>query len=138
MPGNAAGDDPIIMREIRFDIDRDAVKRHPTPHAHAYSGDLVLGRTSIRERRLVRTADPDPDPALAALSPNLEIRKRRHHPALQRGDIAAQIPPARGQVQHDIGDALARPVIGPAPASSRLEDRETPLDQLAPLRAPAM
>ena len=42
MLADAAGHDAVEMREIRIDIDRDAVERNPVPHADADGRDLVF------------------------------------------------------------------------------------------------
>ena len=52
---------------------------------------------------------------------------------------AAHVRPAPFQVEHHIGHALARPVIGHLPAAPALEHRKARLDQLlGPALVPAV
>jgi len=72
---DTAGDDRGEVRKLRLDIDRDAVERHPTPHAHADRGDLVL-----KAHALVRPLYPDTDAILAALAAHVEGSQRPYDP----------------------------------------------------------
>ena len=65
---------------------------------------------------LVGPAHPDADLVLAPLAADREGRERGDQPALERGDEAAHIRRAPVEVEHHIGDALSRPVIGELPA----------------------
>ena len=121
MLGDAAGHDALKVRQLRLDIDRQAVEGHPVPHAHADGGNLVLAQ---RQSQIV-PRHPDADPALAALAGHVEAGEGADHPFLQRVNIAAQIGVAPPQIEHGIDDALARPVIGVLAAATGLIDRET-------------
>ena len=68
----AAGRDAGKMRQIRSDIQRDAVETHPMAQAHAERRDLVLGRLEARTTRLVRSRHPDADAVGAALRANAQ------------------------------------------------------------------
>ena len=50
---DATGHDRGKMRQLRLDVDRDAVERHPAPQPHADRGDLVVAdpdrRDALRE-----------------------------------------------------------------------------------------
>ena len=118
------------MRQVRLDIERDAVERHPAPHPHADGGDLVFRHLAVPARFLVGTRDPDADPVLADLAPDVEQRQRRDDPGLQRRDIGAHVLAAAVEVEHRIGDALAGAVIGELPAAPGLEHRKTRIDQV--------
>ena len=67
VPGNAAGHDAVVVREVRLDVDRDAVERHPVADAHTDGSDLVLARAAVGQGRFVGAGHPDADPAVAAL-----------------------------------------------------------------------
>ena len=103
------------MREVGIDVDRQAVQRHPLLHADADGGDLVLVAVT-----LVRPAHPDADAVLAPLAAHVECGERADDPFLQRGDETAHVRPAPAQVEHDIGHALARSVIGELAAAPGL------------------
>src|SRR5207302_9635998 len=60
---DAAGHDACVVAEVRLDIDRDAVERHPVADADADGGDLVLAP---------RPGHPDADPARPALGGHVE------------------------------------------------------------------
>ena len=55
------------MRQVRIDIERHAVQRHPLFHADADGGDLVLVAFAF-----VRPAHPDADAVLAPLAAHVE------------------------------------------------------------------
>ena len=45
---NAAGHDAAKMRQIRLNIDRKPVKRHPFSQPYAKRGDFIFGAAAIR------------------------------------------------------------------------------------------
>src|SRR5690606_14757433 len=117
---NAAGNDAVEMAEIRRDVERYAVEAHPTGNAHPNGSDLVLAVGSF-----FRAPHPDPDTvSVAPLAAHVEGSERVDDPALETLDIAAHVAPALPKVEHDIGHALAGPMIGVLPAASGLENRE--------------
>ncbi len=127
---DAAGHDAAEMRQVGFDIERNAMEGHPAAHAHADGRDLVLGHPAGKAARLVRPLDPDADAALAALALDVEILQRGDDPALQAGDEAAHVLAAAVEVEHDIGDPLSRAVIGELPAAPGLMHGKTPIEQV--------
>src|SRR5687768_11291666 len=85
LPADPARYDPAEVAEVGIDVDRDAVVRHPAPHAHADRRDLVLAA-------LVR--DPDADSASTPLAGHVEARQRADDPLLEIAHEAAHIGPA--------------------------------------------
>ena len=77
MAGHAARHDTGEVREVRIDVERDAVKAHPAPQADADRSDLVLRGRAVRELRLFRPDDPDADAVLAALAFDVEGARAR-------------------------------------------------------------
>src|SRR3546814_18014848 len=69
--------------------------------------------------------------------PRLDAEQRESvdHPAFERRDIGAHVAPAPRQVELDIADALARPVIGIAPAAPGVVNRELRVEQLGGIGA---
>ena len=128
--GDAAGHDAGEMRKVRRDVERNAVERRPAPHPDADRGDLVLRRRPSGPARLVGAGDPDADPVRARLACDVERLQRPDQPAFEGADISAHVGPAALEVEHDIGDALARPVIGEPPAAAGAKDRKARLDQV--------
>src|ERR1700736_819344 len=116
MLGDAAGDDAAVMSEVRINVERDAVIGHPAAHAYADRGDLVLASTG--------PGDPDADPAVAAFALHIEARKGADHPLLEPVDMASDVAPAPVKIEHDIANALARPVIGVATAAAGAMHRQ--------------
>ena len=116
---HAAGHDAGKMRQIRIDIERDAVKRDPAPQPNADRGDLVFGAP---QAALVGPRDPDADAVLAPLAANIEAGERRDHPGLERRDEGADILAPALQVEHHIGNALAGAMIGELAAAARPVD----------------
>ncbi len=113
------------MREVGIDVERHAVQRDPMRDADADGGDLVLVAFAF-----FRPAHPDADAVLAPLAAHVEAAKRADDPFLQRGHVAAHVRETPLQVEHHIGHALARPVIGHLPAAPALEYRKARRDQL--------
>ena len=99
--------------ELRLDIDRDAVERHPAPQPDADGGDLVL-----KAGALVRPRDPDADAVLAPFAANIEGRQRPDDPFLEARDIGPHVGPPPLQVEHHIGHPLAGAVIGELAATA--------------------
>src|SRR6516165_3346223 len=104
---HAAGYDRSKMRQVRFDIDGDAMERHPAFEPHADRGDLVLKACA-----LVRPPDPDADAFLPTLATHVEHGQGADDPFLQCRDIGADVRPAPLQIEHYIGHTLAGAVIG--------------------------
>src|SRR5690606_4130291 len=99
-----------------LEVDRDAVVGDPAAHAHADRRDLGLAPA--------RLDHPDADPVRPALAADVEPVERPNHPFLDLPDVTAQVGLAPLQIQHHVGDALARPVVGVLAATARLEHRE--------------
>ena len=55
---------------------------------------------------------PEPDLSAAAFGSNIEIGQCADEPFLERPNEGSDVPAAAIQVQHDIGDPLARTMIG--------------------------
>ena len=117
---HAAGHDAGEMREVRLDVQADAVEGHPAADPDADGGDLVL-----RGLALVGAAHPDPDPVLPPLAADVEGIEGGDEPGLQGRHVAAQVRRAAVEVQHHIGHPLAGAVIGVLPSPPRPVDRET-------------
>src|SRR5262249_48029134 len=101
------------VRELRLDIDGDAMEGHPAAQPHADSGDLVLVTVA-----LVGALDPNADAVLAPLAAYVELHQRADDPFLQTRHIGAHVGAAALQVEHHIGHALAGAVIGELPAAA--------------------
>jgi len=119
--GDAAGHDALEMRKLRLHIQCHAVVADPAPDPDADGGDLVLARSRIGRRSL---AHPDADAAVAAFAHDVELAEGGDQPGLQILHEAPDVAVALLQIQHHIGHALARPVIGHAAAAAGLVDRE--------------
>ena len=115
--GNAARHDAGEMRQIRRDVERKAVQRHPVPHADADRGDLVLGAFA-----LVGPSHPNADAVVAAFAGDVEGGKRADDPFLDGGDEAAHIGRAPLEIEHHVADALAGTVIGELAAAAGAVD----------------
>src|SRR4051794_31520410 len=101
------------------------MKRDPALQPDAYRRDLVLVLGS-----LVGSLDPDADPVLAPLATDIEGGERPHNQLLQARDIGPHVRPAALEVEHDIGHALAGPVIGELAAAPGRKDRESGIEQV--------
>ena len=121
---------PEKWREVRRDVERHAVERRPAPHPDADRGDLVLGERPVGPARPVGTGDPDADPVRPRLARDAERRERPDQPAFEGADIGAHVGAAALEVEHDIGDPLAGPVIGELPAAAGAKDRKAGVDQV--------
>ena len=126
--GDPARNDAAIMLEFRVNIERDTMVRDPPAHAHADRGNLFLIPRGPH--------DPDADAAVAPFSVHSEARDGLDYPFLELVHVAAHILPAAAQIQHDIGDPLAGPVIGiTAPPSGAMNRQALRLEQLLVARA---
>src|SRR5690606_7534990 len=105
-------DDAREMRQVRLHIDGNAMEAHPAPEPDADRGDLVLGWRSVGQGWPVGPDDPDPDAIFPAFAPDIEAIERADDPLLRRGHEGADIFSPALEVEHDIGDPLARSVIG--------------------------
>ena len=94
--------------EIRIDVETYAVKAHPVAHADADARDL-------------RLADKDSDLPFAALALDAETSKRGDEPVFERRHEGPHVAAAARKIEHDIGDALAWPMIGEAAAATGSE-----------------
>ena len=78
---------------------------------------------------LLRPAHPHADAIVAALAAHVEGRKRADDPFLDGGDEAANVGRAALEIEHDIADPLARPMIGELAAAAGRVNRKARLDQ---------
>src|SRR6202030_3228118 len=118
------------MAEVGIDVEADAVQAHPAFHPDADGRDLVLATLA-----LVGTGHPYADPVLPALAANVEGRQRADQPFLQVGHESAHVAAAPLEVEHRIGHALARPVIGELAAAAGRKYRKARLEQMFGARA---
>ena len=79
----------------------------PAADPHPDGGNFVEARDAVSRLH------PNPGQSRAPLANNTKTGQHINDPAFQIVYIAAHIRPALLQVKHDIGDPLARPVIGP-------------------------
>lgn len=127
---NPARHDSPKMRKIRRDIERDAMQGNPAPDPDPDRRDLVLGALAIFAARLFGTGNPDSDAVASPLALDIESRQSRDDPSFQRANEGAQIGLAAIEIEQDIGDALARPVIGELPATAAFMHRKTRLQEV--------
>src|SRR5689334_13513317 len=96
------------------------MKGDPAAYPDADRRDLVLVTAG--------PGDPDTDPIVAPLAGDAEPRQRPDHPFLEPPDMATHVPTAPRhrpvEIEHQIGDALARAVIGVLATAAALEDRQ--------------
>jgi len=118
-----ARDDTAEMAEIRVDVNRKTM--HRDPFANADSNRANLGFLSVR------CVTPDTDSALDRPGRDPEFSQRSNHPILHGMNKTPHIRIALFQVQDDIADPLARPVICMPPAAARIIDRESLAEQLS-------
>src|SRR5262245_19308857 len=114
------------MRQVRVDVERNAVQRHPLLHADTDSGNLVLAPFT-----LFGPPNPDPNSVVAPLAAHIECGKRADAPLLERGNEPADVLGASFEIEHYVSDALARPVIGHLPPAAGLVEREPGVDDVA-------
>src|SRR6185437_14924290 len=82
--------------------------------------------------------DPDADAPRPPFSAQIELRQGADEPFLEAVDEGPDVAAAALEVEHDIADALPRPVIGVLPAAAALKHREAAgLDEIAVARARA-
>src|SRR5581483_12218491 len=87
--------------------------------------DLVLEAVA-----LVRSRHPDADPFVAPAALHIEDAERADDPFLDGGDEAPHIRGAALEVEHDVADALARPVIGELTAAPGVVNRKSGVGQV--------
>src|SRR5271169_2509287 len=111
--------------------------RDPAPQTNAQSGDLVLGRGAARPGRLVWPPDPNADAIFARFGADAQKSKRVDQPSLQSADEGANIGASALQIEHDVSDALPRPVIRELTAAAGPEDGKAGVEKIALLGARA-
>src|SRR6266550_2459250 len=123
--GNPTRHDPLEMREVGRDVEREAVPRDPLLHVDADARDLPAMRPDARESRI----------AFAGDGKNAQGRDER---LLQRAQVPVQVLLVGGEVENGIPDELSRPVKRDVAAAFDLEDLDSDgLDQIPGVRIPA-
>src|SRR5215472_18512115 len=107
------------MRKVAIDVEGDTVQADPALHPDADGCDLVLAPGTLRG-----PAHPDADPVVAPLALDPQFRKGADDPFLERRHESPHVRASPPQIKHDIGDPLARTVIGELPAAARCMNRE--------------
>lgn len=118
--GNAAGDNAAEMREIRVDIDRQAVQGYPAPDAYADGSYFCFPSIAV--------VAPDAYAPLCAARGDAEIGEGIDHPALDSMNEPPDIAAALRQVELNVGNALPRTMIGVAPAATSIKDGKALVD----------
>src|SRR6476620_3935048 len=127
---HAARHDRVEVRQIRLDVDGDAVERHPAPQPHADGGDLVFKAWS-----LVAPIYPDADAILAPFALHVESRQRPNNPFLKASHISPHVGPPPPQVEHYVGHPLAGAVIGELPTAPGGKHRKAGIEQVSEFAA---
>ena len=122
MLADAAGHNPLIVAEIRADVQRYAVEADPAPEPDADGGYFVF---LSGETAMTAPVDPDPDATVPAFTVYAKARQGNDHPFLQVPNELAYVAPALVQVQHDVSDPLAGAMIGKFTSATRLENGES-------------
>ncbi len=121
----AARRDPLReRRRIEADVQRVAVRRHPTGDVHADGGDL------LRRRR-----EPDAGEPVDALAFEPERRQRPDERFLEVPHVLLDVAAVPLQVDDRIADELARPVIRRLAAAVGLDDLDLRALRQVQLRA---
>ena len=135
---HAAGHDAGEVREVRLDVQADAVEGHPAPDPDADGGDLVL-----RGLALVGPAHPHADPVLPPLAADVEGIEGGDEPGLQGRHVAAQVrrAAAAGRASHrppagrGRDRCTARPAPSGGPGNGRARRGPRPGPRFRPCRA---
>jgi hypothetical protein len=114
--GDTAWHNAGKMLKLRIDVQAYSVERDPLAHPDADCRDLVF-----RACGLFRPAHPHADTVLAPFCLDVEPVERGDQPVFQAGDEGTHVLAAPGQVEHDVGHALAGAVIGVLAATPGLE-----------------
>src|SRR5262245_32492616 len=104
------------MFELRFDVESDAVEADPFAQPHADGGDLVFARPAR-----AFALHPNAHAAVAHFALHVEARQRADEPAFEISDELGHVALTLAQIDHHVGHALARAVIGELAAAPGLE-----------------
>ena len=115
------------MGKVRRDIYREPVHGDPTPDPHPDSTDLGFAAVDILR--------PDANPAFRPPAIDTQVRERSNHPPFNRMHEAADIAPPLLEVEHQVTDPLARPMISVSPTTSGLDHLEARIEQLRAVSA---
>ncbi len=114
--GDAAGDDVVEHRQIRVDIEGEAVHRPAPVHPHADGAYLAGAATALG-------AEPYTRVPIEPLSPlQAEVTEHVDDELLDPMDKGRHGSRPDGHVQHRVADELAGPVIGDVTAAVCLAD----------------
>src|SRR5207237_131238 len=107
-----------------IDVERHPMIADPVTHPDADRSDLVFRLVPFG----VTADDPHADPAVAPFALYAEPLQGGDDPFLEPPDMTAHVSPAGPaaliEIDHHIGDALARAVIGILPAAPAPVDRQ--------------
>jgi hypothetical protein len=116
--------DPRKMRQIGINVQRNAVKADPAADPNADRGNFVFGNDSPRTLRFVGSPHPNAHPLVTPLAAHVEPMQGGDEPLFQGSNEGVQIRSPPSQIQHDIGDALTRSMIGELAAAAALVNRQ--------------
>ncbi len=103
----ATGNNCFKGGKVWIVINGDAMPADPAANPHPNGGNFVEARDAVSRFH------PNPGQSRAPLANDAKLGQHIDDPAFQIVYIAAHIWPAFLKVKHDIGNPLARPVIGP-------------------------
>ena len=112
MVGDSARDDESKTREVRIDVQREAVARNPSRDPHADCGELVLpsGRS-----------DPDPCETSDPSRGDAEFPDSANQHLFEIAHVPVDVAPVGLQIDDRIADELTGTVKGHVAAASRFE-----------------
>src|SRR4029077_17050056 len=129
---DAAGHDAAEVAKVRIDIEAEPCQAPPAFAPDANGRDPVLAAIA-----LVGAAHPHADPFLAALAADVERSHCADQPFLEVRHEPAHVAVAALQVEHHVGDALARPLIGELTPAACRKHRKPRLNKVFRARAGA-
>jgi len=80
---DSAGNNPLKMAQVWFDVDRNAMKTHPFAQANADGRDLILSHRAINRAGPFGSRNPNTNAARADFTGDVELLERGNDPMFQ-------------------------------------------------------
>ncbi len=124
MLGDPAGHDPAKVAEVGLYVDRQTMEAHPFLKPNTEGRDFIFAYRPIGQEGFIGAGNPNAYASVSNLAMHVEFGESCNDPLFHIAHETTHIAPTFAHIEHHVGHALTRTVVGILPAAFALVDRE--------------